>query len=465
MERAWQGRHATKRRWGPLATLIAIAILLAPVARGATTPVEATADSLAWLASYKPRGLEREYAVVDGERTLLDPFRGLSPAERARTRDPRYLPTDPAASWADSAQALGLLPVRAEAPAARVYFVADIAAIRNLDADFYLSCFSAEYRASDHLLANRGIPPLSLRNLCVIDLEPLSALAGQLPEGAITALCNQPTPISGSGGAGDYRHRLAPGLRIVAMMDLEDPLDTGYPLLRSAFSLGVPGTADAAATPDSTLCRFYRAAADSVAAGMTARWRRSSAPSPPEAEEGPMARARLAYQQGEWTMAELLCGERLRLQPADAEAHFYLGLVFSMTHRYREAKGAFEHAMLLDPSRTERSRANLEFNFANLFNDAIEALDRGRDMEALTALEACVDLHPTRGEGHFRAAKSLNLIATSTASIDPLRKAKLLDRALHFLDQLESLQTTPSILEQAGELREQIQSARHEPGR
>jgi hypothetical protein len=459
------GRIALDSRWHRFLWFGMAALLLGAAPRACATPASAPPDSLLWLATYTPRSLEREYTMVAGERRLLDPFRDLSPAERARTRRPRYLPTDPAASWADSAQALGLLPVRAEAPMARVYFVADIVAVHNLDADFYLSCFSAEFRANDRFLAKRGIPPLSLTNVCLIDLDPLSTLAGQLPEGGITALCNHPTPISGQGGAGDDRHRLAPGLRIVAMMDLEDPLDTGYPLLRSAFSLGVPGTTGATATLDSTLCRFYRAAADSVAAGMTARLRRSSGSPPAEAEAGPMARARLAYQQGEWTLAELLCGEQLRLQPADAEAYFYLGLVYSNAQRYPEAKGAFEHAMLLDPSRSKLAQGNTEANFARLFNDAVEDLDRGRDAEALTALEACVDLHPTRGEGHFRAARSLTLIATSPASIDPLRKAQLLERALQFLDQLESLQAAPAILEQAGELREQIQAARPEPGR
>ncbi len=331
------------------------------------------------LPPFEPRTIEREYETVNGERHLLDPFRGQTSEERRRNRDHPLLHLKHGSSWTDSANALGLLPARKPRGSDHIFLVADIISIRNLDLDFYENCFSAEYRATDSLWG----ASTTMRNLTFVELEPVSILAGdQLPD-RLLVLTSKRTPISGMGIVHHGNQIIAPGQRILGMLELDGVIDFGYPFLRSAFSLGVPGHEEYRRALLAPLTGLFHSAADSIRAGITAGPRRPSDEIPLHERRDLTGRAMQAYCDGEWAKAEILCGERIRQAPDDGEAFFYLAMTYSMTHRYREAKGAFLHAMILDPARAQYAKSNIESNFAMVFNKAIELLSRGEESKAL----------------------------------------------------------------------------------
>ncbi|MCB1163658.1 tetratricopeptide repeat protein, partial [bacterium] len=84
----------------------------------------------------------------------------------------------------------------------------------------------------------------------------------------------------------------------------------------------------------------------------------------------------LRYQQGEFEMADSLCGEALRVNPEDGEAYFYRALSQSMLQHYDKAYENFRKAAELKPDRAEMAQQNIEHNFSEVYNNGVDAAKR-----------------------------------------------------------------------------------------
>ncbi len=114
----------------------------------------------------------------------------------------------------------------------------------------------------------------------------------------------------------------------------------------------------------------------------------------------------LRYQQGEFDMADSLCGEALKINPDDGEAYFYRAMSQSMLQEYAEAYKNFRKAAELKPDRAEMAQANIESNFAAAFNEGITAISNGENERAVLEFTVATQANPDNPLGYSNLAKA-----------------------------------------------------------
>ena len=92
-----------------------------------------------------------------------------------------------------------------------------------------------------------------------------------------------------------------------------------------------------------------------------------------------LKRARFAYLNGEYLLAEEMLKRSVASQPADVKARSLLGTVLAGQHRFEEAEKALTECLKLDPEHAE-SYLNLSTVYLSQgrFEEALETLHRGR---------------------------------------------------------------------------------------
>lgn len=144
----------------------------------------------------------------------------------------------------------------------------------------------------------------------------------------------------------------------------------------------------------------------------------------------------LRFQQGEFEMADSLCGEALKINPDDGEAYFYRAMSQSMLQRYADAYSNFLKAAELKPDRAEMAQSNIEHNFAEVFNNGVEAAQREDNERAIEEFTTATQANPANPLGYTNLAvaywtKAENLIDY------PEMKASFLESANQALENFE----------------------------
>ncbi len=114
----------------------------------------------------------------------------------------------------------------------------------------------------------------------------------------------------------------------------------------------------------------------------------------------------LRFQQGEFEMADSLCGEALKINPDDGEAYFYRAMSQSMLQEYDVAYANFRKAAELKPDRAEMAQTNIESNFAQVFNEGILAIQRGDNEIAINEFTVATQANPDNPLGYTNLAKA-----------------------------------------------------------
>lgn len=145
----------------------------------------------------------------------------------------------------------------------------------------------------------------------------------------------------------------------------------------------------------------------------------------------------LRYQQGEFEMADSLCGEALKMNPNDGEAYFYRAMSQSMMQRYDVAYENFRKAAELKPDRAEIAQANIESNFATVFNNGVEAAQRGDNELAVQEFTTATQANPENPLGYTNLAKAYWAKAENLRGY-PEMKADFIDNAMLALENFET---------------------------
>lgn len=114
----------------------------------------------------------------------------------------------------------------------------------------------------------------------------------------------------------------------------------------------------------------------------------------------------LRYQQGEFEEADSLCGEALRVNPNDGEAYFYRALSQSMLRNYSSAYENFRKAAELKPDRAKMAQQNIDHNFAEVFNNGVEAIGRDETELAIEYFTTATQANPENPAGYTNLAKA-----------------------------------------------------------
>jgi tetratricopeptide (TPR) repeat protein len=114
----------------------------------------------------------------------------------------------------------------------------------------------------------------------------------------------------------------------------------------------------------------------------------------------------LRYQQGEFESADSLCGEAIRVNPDDGEAYFYRALSQSMLRNYSGAYTNFRKAAELKPDRAVMAQQNIDHNFAEVFNNGVEAANRDETELAIEYFTTATQANPDNPTGYSNLAKA-----------------------------------------------------------
>ena len=114
----------------------------------------------------------------------------------------------------------------------------------------------------------------------------------------------------------------------------------------------------------------------------------------------------LRYQQGEFEMADSLCGEALRVNPEDGEAYFYRALSQSMLQHYDKAYENFRKAAELKPDRAEMAQQNIEHNFSEVYNNGVDAAKRDETELAIEYFTTATQANPENPLGYINLARA-----------------------------------------------------------
>jgi tetratricopeptide (TPR) repeat protein len=114
----------------------------------------------------------------------------------------------------------------------------------------------------------------------------------------------------------------------------------------------------------------------------------------------------LRYQQGEFESADSLCGEAIRVNPQDGEAYFYRALSQSMLRNYSAAYENFRKAAELKPDRAVMAQQNIDHNFAEVFNNGVEAANRDESELAIEYFTTATQANPENPQGYTNLAKA-----------------------------------------------------------
>ncbi len=114
----------------------------------------------------------------------------------------------------------------------------------------------------------------------------------------------------------------------------------------------------------------------------------------------------LRYQQGEFESADSLCGEAIRVNPDDGEAYFYRALSQSMLRNYSAAYENFRKAAELKPDRAVMAQQNIDHNFAEVFNNGVEAANRDETELAIEYFTTATQANPDNPTGYSNLAKA-----------------------------------------------------------
>ncbi len=114
----------------------------------------------------------------------------------------------------------------------------------------------------------------------------------------------------------------------------------------------------------------------------------------------------LRYQQGEFEMADSLCGEALKINPDDGEAFFYRAMSQSMLQEYDKAYANFRRAAELKPDRAGMAQDNIDHNFSTVFNNGVQAMQRGANQEAIQDFTIATQANPDNALGYTNLAKA-----------------------------------------------------------
>ncbi|MCP4547644.1 MAG: tetratricopeptide repeat protein [bacterium] len=105
-------------------------------------------------------------------------------------------------------------------------------------------------------------------------------------------------------------------------------------------------------------------------------------------------------------MADSLCREALRMNPNDGEAYFYLALSQSMLQNYEDAYGNFAKAAELKPERSEMAQTNIDRNFAEVFNQGVDASTAENNDYAIECFQTATLANPQNPLGFTNLAKA-----------------------------------------------------------
>ncbi len=114
----------------------------------------------------------------------------------------------------------------------------------------------------------------------------------------------------------------------------------------------------------------------------------------------------LRYQQGEFENADSLCGEAIRVNPDDGEAYFYRALSQSMLRNYASAYTNFRKAAELKPDRAVMAQQNIDHNFAEVFNNGVDAANRDETELAIEYFTTATQANPDNPAGYTNLAKA-----------------------------------------------------------